>query len=483
MNTRYIYIAFLLVVSLSACDDFGDMNVNPNAPAFVPPSALLTGVFTGADGEPGTEDNDVGITDLIGATTPVLYVQHLSETQYTTSSRYNTIQFDFNGWFSGPLFNLKEIIDRNTNEETREDASAYGSNNNQIAVARILRAYIFQILTDRWGALPYTEALQGELDFSPAYDKQEGIYLDLINELKEAVAQIDGGSGPAGDILFGGNMTRWAEFGNTLRMSLAMRMSGVTTMEEDAQSEFEDAVNGGVITSDVMYEYIGETNNQNPWYGRFITRTDYAISNTLVAFLSLRNDPRLPAFAEPASISGTFVGMPYGIIGAGDIENSDISFITSNIIYTQDAPLPIFTVAQVEFFLAEAALKEWNVSGSAQEHYEAGIQASMEQWGVSSASYLSEAGVAWNEANGMQLIGEQKWVAMYLQGYEAWSEWRRIGFPVLTPAPDAMNNSGEIPVRQAYPSSEADINEVNYAAAVATQGDDGLDTHLWWDVD
>lgn len=478
MKLKNIF-SLLLVVAFAAtsCDDFEDLNVDPNEPSSAPNSTLLTGVFTGSDDE-------LGIDDLLGANIPVLYVQHLSETQYTESSRYNTVQFNFNGWYTGPLVTLNQIIESNTNEATSAAAAAYGSNNNQIAVARILRAYIFHVLTDRWGALPYSEALQGATDFSPAYDSQEDIYTGLLTELNEATAQMDGGAGPAGDILFSGNMASWAQFANTLRATIAMRMSGVAATT--ARAEFEDAVSDGLITSDVMYAFLAETNHQNPWYGRFITRTDYAISETLVDYMSAVNDPRLPAFAEPALETGTYVGMPYGIIDAGDITNSAVSFITSDIISTQDAPLAIFTVAQTEFMLAEAALNGWNVSGTAQSHYEAAIQASMEQWGVydatAYAAYIADPGVAYNAANAMQLIGEQKWVALYLQGYEAWSEWRRTGYPALTPAPDAVNNSGEIPVRQGYPSSEADLNSENYEAAVQMNGADGLDTRLWWDM-
>lgn len=494
----------------TACDDFGDTNIDPNQPSTAPTSLLLTGAQT-------------QISDVVGATTGVLYTQHTSETQYTSSSRYDVSQFDFNGWYTGPLADLEEIIRQNTDDATKASAAAGGSNANQIAVARILKAYFYHFMTDRWGALPYNEALQGQADFSPAYDDQETIYRALFVELNAAVAQMDGGSGVSGDILFGGDMARWAEFGNTLRMTMAMRISDIDP--GTARSEFEDAVADGILTSDIMYFYLAETANQNPWYGRFITRYDYAASNTMVDYLKSVNDPRLAAFSAPAESLSTdpalrdangdltfamFAGMPYGIAAGGDIVTSTVSALTPDHIYTQDTPLAIFTVAQAEFLLAEAAMRGWSVNGSAQSHYEAGIRASMSRWGVDGGSYtysngrllanfidgnsitlmdvdvyILQPGVAFDGtsmATAMPLIARQKWVALYQQGYEAWAEWRRIDLPVLIPAVDAVNNSGQIPVRHAYPGSESTLNQVNYDAAVAKQGPDITDTKLWWDV-
>ena len=497
-NIAYTFVAGGLL-TLTACSDFGDMNVDPNSPSVAPTSTLLTNA-------------EASISGLIGATTPTLYVQHLSETQYTEDSRYGTVQFDFNGWYTGPLINLEEIIKVNSDEETRERASAYGSNNNQIAVARILKAYYFGAMTDRWGALPYTEALLGREDFSPAYDMQEDIYPALITELEEAAAQIDGGAGVDGDIIFGGNMGSWARFANTLRANMAMRMSDVSSA---AQGIFEDAVADGLITSDVSFTHLANADYQNPWYARFITRTDYSLSEPLVDELVALNDPRLPAFATPALGTVTsktldysnFVGMPYGVANAGDIPNQNVSFMSQDIIYTQDAPQYIFTVAQVNFMLAEAAVKGWAAGGTAAQFYADGIEASFAQWGVLDigtyvypnmnsiapaneatvdvidyADYMLQPEVVFNPATAMEQIATQKWIALYLQGYEAWAEWRRLDAPALAPAPDATNNSGLIPVRHGYPSSENDLNGANYDAIVAAQGADNLDTKLWWDA-
>lgn len=469
-NTVLGLVAGTLV--LSACSDFGDINVDPNRPS----SPLTSGLLTGAERS---------VSDVVGSAIGVLYTQQLSEKQYTESSRYQDIYFDFNGFYTGPLMNLQRIIDLNTNEATKGDVLSSGSNENQIAVARILKAYFFGVMTDRWGELPYTEALQGELNYSPTYDTQEFIYTDLLKELDEAAAQIDlNTAGVEGDLLFDGDMEKWRRFANSLRMVMALRISDVAP--DLAQSNFVAAYNSGVLMDDFTYPYLAEANNQNPWYGRYLTRVDYAISNTMYDYMNPLGDPRLPVYADPAANTGEITPMPYGVSNtvAGEITNASVSYLGSDT-RAQNAELPIITLAQIHFSLAEAAVKGW-VSESAEEHYLAGIKASFEQYGVYTEAaynaYVAQAEVKFSSANAIEKIANQKWVALFLQGYESWAEWRRLDFPTLAPAVDAMNESKMIPVRQAYPTTERDINSENYDAAVARQGEDGLDTKLWWDV-
>lgn len=460
---------------LTSCGEFGDMNVDPNRPSTPLTSSLLASAQRGLTAP--------AVNSIVGDATTVLYVQHIAEKQYTEASRYQTNFFNFNPLYSGPLFDLQTIITLNTDEEIRGDVLAAGSNANQIAVARILKAFYFSVITDRWGEIPYSQALQGQGNFSPAYDTQRDIYFDLINELREAVAQMDGGAPVQGDFLMNGNMTRWAQFANSLRMTLALRLSNVEP--EFAASEFAAAYQGGILESDFLYPYLAETNNQNPWYARFITRVDYVASDTMVDFMAPLGDPRLEVYADPAADTGTIVGMPYGISNAvaGEITNDEVSYL-GIATRTQAAPLPIMTRAQLMFSLAEAAHRGW-VSGNAADYYNLGIEYSFRQWGVFAQSiyddYIAQPGVAFDATNAMELILTQKWAALFLQGTEAWSEWRRTGIPVLTPAVDAANESRQIPRRHGYPETERDLNTTNYNAAVARQGSDNLDTKVWWD--
>lgn len=493
LTMRKLIGTLVLTILMVGCGDFGNLNEDPNNPADARTDLLLT-------------DAERTIGTYIANVTGTLYSQYFSEVYYTDASIYSATTFDFRGWYSntnnnaqtGPLTNLQTIIDLNTNEETANNSNviAGGGTQNQIAVARILKAYFFHMLTDRWGMIPYSEALQGEANQTPAYDSMDMIYSDLLNELSEAVNQMNGEAGPTGDFLFEGDMARWEAFANTLRMRIALRMADVNGGE--AQTAFEDAVNAGYIQEDVMYTYGSNEANDNPWYDRYETRIDYAISKTIADPMKELEDMRLIVFAAdsanpgPHQGSGThglddIEGFPYGLSqsNAAEIGNTTRS-LPGNQILQQDATLPILPVAEVHFMLAEASERGWSVPGTAATHYEEGIRASWEQWGVYDEqdflNYMSKPEVVYNPAEGNQKIGFQKWIALFPLGNDAWAEWRRLDYPELEPAPDAINNSGEIPVRLGYPTAETQVNKVNYDAAVEEQGDDNLDTHLWWDV-
>ena len=372
--------------------------------------------------------------------------------------------------------------------DTAHSVLTSGSNANQIAIAKILKAFIFQHLTDRWGPIPFSEALQGRVNFKPIYDAQEKVYQGLFSELKEAVDLMEGGISVKGDILFGGDMESWKQFANSIRLIAALRLSKVAP--EWAAVEFKEALTAGVLTSNeenIQYPFLAETNNENPWFSRFKTRTDYALSQRLVNRLLELNDSRLASFADPSQVEDIFKGAPYGEDDPST-DPASVSFPNSQYVKAQNAPLPIITYAQILFSKAEAAHLGW-INEDAEQLYYAAIQVSMEQWKAYEiadfSDYIAQPEVKWNSSRTEQLIGEQKWIALFLQGYEAWAEWRRIGYPELQPAPDALNTSKQIPLRQGYPNTERDINGSNWQFAVDTWlgGEDGLDAHLWWDVD
>lgn len=479
------YTGLIVVLSFSACDpgDFDDLNVNPNEPTEASTAALLTSAQRAMTG------NIITQSTLLTSAYPNLYVQFLSDKQYTENSRYSTIRFDYGALYTGPLDNLQLIIELNTDPETAPNMTPNGSNANQIAVARILKAYIFLHITDRFGDIPYFEALQRRENFRPKFDTQEEIYADLFKELKEAVDQMDNGATVAGDIMFGGDLGQWEIFANTMRLVMGLRLSKVDPAT--GQAEFNDALSDGVITSNdenVVFTYLNDDNNDNPWQDAFQTRLDYAISEPFENILSAVNDPRLAVYANKASASGNFVGMPYGLSqeAAGTYANSAVSFLGDDL-REQTSPSYIYTYAQVLFSLAEAAHIGWIAGGeaAAADYYNDAIAASWEQWGVydaaAFATYIAQPSVVYSSANAMQRIGTQKWISLYLNGYEAWAEWRRIGYPTLSPAPASLNPGG-IPRRQAYPSFEATLNKTNYDEAVGRIGSDDLNGRVWWDT-
>lgn len=467
---KSLLFAGLLLVGTS-CNDFGDMNVSPNSPANPNTASLLTGA-----------QRNVGaaVTRIV----PALYVQQFGDVTYIEESRYRTVNFDYNGWYTGPLNALNYIIKLNTDEATKVAAAANGSNNNQIATARILKAYFFQTLTDLYGDIPYSDALKGSDNFSPKFDKQQDIYNDLFKEWKEAIGQFDNGATIQGDILLSGNIARWKKFANSLRAIAALRLSKVDPVK--GKAEFAAAIADGVLTSNadnVVYRYLSEANNEHPLYNNYITtnRKDYALSNTFVDYLKKTSDPRLPALAEK-TINGDYAGVPYSVFPV-TWKAQEVS-LAAPALRQQNSPVNVVTYAQVLLAQAEAAKLGWT-TGNAKALYESAIKASLEQYGVYTEAayqaYLAQPDVAYSDAKAIEQISNQRWVTLFYNGPEAWAEWRRTGFPVLAPAQKPFNNVTEVPRRLAYPTTEATLNKTNYTEVVARQGADNLVTRVWWD--
>ena len=184
-------------------------------------------------------------------------------------------------------------------------------------------------------------------------------------------------------------------------------------------------------------------------------------------------------FAEPATTSATFIGAPYGDSNSA---TADYSFITDNIINKGDAPLMIYTYAEVLFARAEAAAKTWTTENAA-ALYSQGITASMQQWGVDAADIATY--IAANPYTGIEDIAYEKYVSLFLQGYNSWAEWRRFkaegndGRIALVAPADLLSNATDIPQRHGYSSTAGALNEDSYNAAIGAQGADNLDTILW----
>ncbi len=475
----------LLSLAGAGCNpgDFGDLNVNPNEPSESNTAGLLTGAITSLPGGIITQST------VLTSAYPNLYVQFLADKQYTENSRYSTVGFNYGAIYTGPLDNLELIIKINTDPETASSAERFGSNENQIAAAMILRSYLYLHLTDRFGDIPFNEALKGRENFRPKFTPQQEVYDSLFVQLKRASEMIDESGTIDGDVLFNGDMNRWRIFGNTIRLVMGLRISEVDP--DKGQAEFQDALADGVISSNaenVVYNYIADNNFDNPWEDAFETRLDYTISEPFADTLNALDDPRITVFANPATATGTYVGMPYGVpeSEAGSIPNSNVSFLGS-AVREQTAPSYIYTYSQVLFSMAEAAHRGWIPGGeaSAEQYYNDAIRASWQQWGVYDEgaynAYIAQPRVDYTAGTALQKIGLQKWISLFLNGYEAWAEWRRLDYPMLTPAPANLNPGGGIPVRQAYPAFEATLNQANYNEAVSRQGTDDLNTPVWWD--
>jgi hypothetical protein len=482
MNNILKKAILLLCVSFiySSCEtvDFGNTNDNPNGPTAAVTSQLLT-------------EAQKTVSDIATDNTGLLFTQQLTEGQYPSQSRYDVLTYSYNTYFTGPIQNLNEIIKLNTDTETLTEAAAFGDNNNQIATAKILRAYYLQFMTDSWGALPWTEGFQGIDNPQPKFDTQEELYNIMFTEIEEALALINSNTGPAGDIIFDGDMDRWEVFANSLKSTMALRISDINPSL--AKTKFEEVISSGNYiksnAENIEYNYTSDDAGDSPWHDRFKTREDYIMSEAMVESLRSNLDPRLFKYAEPSrdsitsnplfagDIDEAYVGAPDGNVN-GNVPS--YSFPTSLIMFDDNTyPTPIYTSSQMKLNMAEAALKGWNVGGSTTATlFSEGITDSMSYWGVDAAditTYLSA-----HTSSTIDDIAYEKWIALYLMGQEGWNEWRRLDAPALTPSEFA--GDPRIPVRLAYDSSVQDNNQENYSTIIATQGADNLHTKLWWDV-
>ena len=312
-----------MLFAVPACNkikDFKNLNVNPNQTTSPIPSALLTNV-----------ESNLGanlVFDAGGANTGAgLYAQYFSETQYTEVSRYGKPNYNYDAYFVGPLEDLQNIINYNSDPATAATAAVYGSNKNQIAIARILKAHYVKFLTDMTGDIPYFNALKGGSGvITSAYDPQSAIYADLLKELKEAVDQFDGGTTVQGDVIFSGDVTKWRKYANSLRLLIALNMLKVDANAGKTAFQAALSATGGVISSNadnVTINYVGGS-FPNPFYNYYnITqRFDFAESKTMTDQLTATADPRINAYGSSSK------GFPYGLT-----RDNAIAFANSNPDY------------------------------------------------------------------------------------------------------------------------------------------------------
>jgi hypothetical protein len=479
ITTATAIIAIMMVAP--ACDkvDFGSMNDNPNLTPFPSTAALLSNSLSTLG------RYTAGVAGNSPSTLGGIYAQYYAETQYTDVSRYFSPLVDWDTYYAGELIDLQTIIDLNTDPATAPFTLPNGSNANQIAVARIMKAYYFWVLTDTWGDLPYFEALK-EKSTIP-YDTQEAIYTDLLKELKEGVAGFDNGLAPKGDLLFGGNINKWKKFGNSVRMLVALRLSKVNA--NLGKSEFVAALGDGsmvisTLADNAMLVYPGGNYN-NPFYQYYnvTRRDDYAVGEPLMDFMNNSNDLRNTVFGTST------VGFPIGL------ERDDaVAFATANTGYARlmntsvagaTSPIPVVTAAHVWLARAEAAHLGWT-SESVDASYEKGIELSWAEWGINNSAvlsgYLTNADVDLAGGDVLEKIATQQWIAWYPNGLQGWSVWRKTGYPDLEPAPD-MN---EIPRRVDYGPNEPRLNAENYANAAQRYkvgtADNSQFARMWWDM-
>ena len=490
------------LIGLNACDaGFDEMNVNKTAAIAINPVFALNNAVINISPPSTTVQYEVGIVQqMVSPNSGVL-----TGANFNQDNRDNT-QATWQRYYRSVIRNTYDVI-----ATTKDPART-----NLVNMAKILQSYAFLVLTDTYGDIPYTEAGKGYTDQKvyPKYDKQQAIYAGIIKDISDAVAALDASkTRETADVLFGGDVAKWKKFGNSLLLRIGMRLSKVDATQ--AQSLVSKALAGGVITTNADNVLILHDANYLNSIGQLLNATEannFYLAAPFVDYLKKTNDPRLRSIAVRyvGATSGTQqtparavidpavqIGMPFGYDNSsisGPVKTLglasfyDFSQADRTRMNKTTARAYLVTASQTNLLLAEAVTRGW-VTGNAKDYYEAGVKAHMAQVSEMDAnSVVSSAAVdaylaanPFNSTTALEQINTQYWISCFLNGPEAFANFRRTGFPKLSANPfPGKAIKGDFINRLTYPNSEISVNSVNVKAAIANQGADDLDTKVWW---
>ena len=502
------YLTGLLVVLLlfAGCDkDFDEINTSKTAYVSLDPVIKLNKAIINTM-EMGSRVQQLQIafwlTSPFGSS-----LAGANYNQYVPSMQ----EFPWVSFYPSSVVTTVDII-----QQTKDDATR----TNLYNAARIWKAYTFMVLTDTYGDIPYKEAGLGYLEQNtkPVYDSQESIYTDILKELDEASAALNtSGTAISGEILFAGNVTRWKRFGYSLLMRAAMRLSKVAP--STSQTYVAKAIAGGMMQSNTDNAKLLRTPEYVNPIGSEISgneKANYYAQKDFVELLKSTNDPRIGSWLhrfvgaqnatqqtaalrtkDPSLVKGIPLGYNDVTIATtfaaeGVVSLYDYSQFDWQVVFTNTSPQWFCTYSQTQLLLAEAIIRGW-ATGDAATAYSNAIKADLErmaEFGTQAAIPAATVTtyVAANPlviGNELEMIGEQYWVVSIPNGFEAWSNFRRTGFPQLSPNPyPASEIPGEFIRRHVYPDRESDSNKSNMDAAVANQGGTAntkMNGRVWWD--
>lgn len=476
----------LLLSATSCVDSLSDYNVDPKSAVRVPAVTLVS-----------TAERALArqvTTSSVNNNPFRLYVQYWAETTYFDESIYDikTRQIDRNSWNqfylgggttdptidgTGVLRNLleaKNLITADASLDPKVKA-------NQLACIEVLAVYTWSVLVNEFGNVPYTEALDITKPL-PKYDDAKTIYSDLFTRLDVAITALDisaGGLGGA-DLIYQGDMSGWKKFANSLKLRMALT---IADDDQDKAKAYAAQAAPNVFASNAdnaTLDFVASTPNTHPVWEDLVQsgRKDFIGTSFFVDRLKALSDPRLPIYFKPVSGTTKFIGGSYG---EGNVAANFSNAGTA--LEDPQQPGVLESYSEVEFLLAEAAARKLVAPGTEATHYASAVMASIEEWGGSdadAATYLAQPTVDYATATGgfKEKIGVQKWIALYNQPTQAWTEWRRLDYPVLTKPEGALS---DIPLRLTYPTPEGNVNGANYTAASTAIGGDEVTTRIFWD--
>lgn len=476
---KYILITIIALGGLWSChtdEEYEDFNRDPDNPTDVSADYLFTSATVSLVDQMTSPNVNLNVFRFLA--------QYFTTTTYLDEPNYDltTRGIPGNHWYilySNVLYDLqnaKEIVRENAELSEAEKAA-------RIAQIEVLEVYTWQVLVDTFGDIPYSEALQPTEFPLPAYDDASAIYQDLIDRITSASNTLASNTAvgfTGADLIYSGEMDKWLKFANSVKLRLGMRLSEVNPSL--SQTVAESAIESGVFTSNddiAQVVYTSTYPNTNPLWDDLVRsgRSDYLPANTIVDYMNALEDPRRDDYFD--TNLDTFIGGIYG----GSNSFPEYTHV-GEVLHDPTTPGILLDYAEVEFYMAEAAERGFSVPGTAEEHYNTAITASIDYWGGTeeeAAEYLAQPDVAYGspEVSTLYQLGKQFWIAMYNNPFQGWSVWRKFDAPELNVAAD----SGlPVPLRYTYPISEQNLNPTQYEAAVSAMGGDTQQTALFWDV-
>lgn len=492
-----VFSASLLITT--GCNNFLDVNVNPNLTLANPPNLILPSI-----------ESTLGFTmgsDIHRYT--LLFVQQLAAQNGRQTVEYDLYRIqptEVNQSFranlyAGVLADVEEIL--------KKDASL--THPHYFGIAKIIKAYTYHIITDLWGDVPFSEAIKAfEGNFQPAADPSSAIYPALIGIINEGIADLKKTppvtvtSAPAtDDYIYGGNISRWIRLGNSLKLRLYLHMANVPGFNTSVISDFISATPATEFMTSVAdnfrQPFATLAQRQNPIHQFILNRTDdIAVGATIVNLMNAKTDPRRasyftpspfsPAllFSPPINTNSGYVGLLNGQGGTGVnnqlsrmhtyVRGSVTTPVTSipagpalsvsgvtGLAYDGSAPVRMFTFAEYNFIRAELAMR-YGAPGDPQAFFQAGIRASFADAGLTAdadAYLATNAGtLSGTPEERLKKLIEEKYVANYMVAVEPWNDWRRTGYPLLNLLPSTLSpgNNGRVPRALPYPQQEVDAN-------------------------
>jgi len=454
-----------LIFFSSCTEDWEELNTDPNNPTEVPATNLLAQAIR--------YFGDTYYDAWFNMNNISTYAGHLGKIQYIDESRYFERESVINT-------NFRDLYRVAVDLENAKQFALENNNRNLYAAALTFQSLAYQIGTDSWRNMPFTESIQGgEGITNPAYDLQEDIYPALLDSLKKAGEIFAEGNVTAlgdGDILFSGDVAKWRKFTNSLRLRLANRIKdvsslGATHMDEILNNASTYPIMESIDDNAYLY-WPGAAPYKEPWAEDFETRDDHAVGSYLIDYLNSTSDPRLPVIAKPAKSDGAYRGVVPGV--TDDNLGNIAQYSRIGEFYRENAMgfTPFMRYSEVLFIIAE-----YNTD---QAVFEDAIVASCLENGIDEAA--AETFAAGFDVTTDDLY-YQKWVALFKQGHEAWAETRRTDVPLMSAAPGArFPGHNRPPFRFAYPTSAASLDGSKYDPHAAKVVDRFWGEQMWWDT-